>query len=204
MKKVFLTLLTILLSITVVFAIGPSNKSATSTKVVASNAKVDDYATISQSDKDAMICFLTFVMTADDAEDWDDDGPFGMMSGRIKDRSMNGIDVYDISRNATFVSISDRSEVFAEDVSGTFTFEDDYGLYAANMSGKFPTLDSKVHSFNWQTNAPMQKNKYSMPFSSGAKVTVDGKVYNLDEKGVIALYQDVYALIAEYMRYAFM
>ena len=204
MKKLISITTIIFLSIMSVFAIGPGKNRTVTQKTVSSNETITPYASIPQSDKDAMIGFMTFVMTAEDAEDWDDDGPFVMISGKLKERSMNGIDVFEIQRNATFVCMNDRSEVFAENASGTFTYEDDYGLFSANMTAKFPSLDDKMHNFVWQTNASMQKNKYSMPLYNGAKVVVDGKTYNLDENGVASLYKDAYALVAEYMRYAFM
>lgn len=204
MKKLISITTIIFLSIISVFAIGPSKSSAKIQKTISSNEVVTPYDSIPEADRDAMICFMTFVMTAEDAEDWDDDGPFAMLSGKLKERSMNGIDVFEIQRNATFVSIVDRSEVFAENATGTFTYEDDYGLFSANMTAKFPSLDDKMHTFTWQTNASMQKNRYSMPLYNGAKVTVDAKTYNLDETGVALLSRDAHNLIGEYMRYAFL
>lgn len=135
--------------------------------------------------------FVALIITAEDAMERERDSVFVLQNGRIRERDFRGVDTYTIT-NAEFVPYRNRRVVFASRVNGMFSYEDDEGIFSADLSAIFPNIGNNIHTFKLISNDPLRPDM-------GAVIELDGKSYALTPQGVYNLMFSGYEVVREYM-----
>lgn len=135
--------------------------------------------------------FVALIITAEDAMERDRDSIFVLQNGRIRERDFRGVDTYTIT-NAELVPYRNKRVVFASRVNGTFSYEDDEGIFSADLSAVFPNIGNNIHTFKLICNDPRRPDM-------GAVIELDGKSYALTPQGVYNLMFSGYEVAREYM-----
>ena len=146
---------------------------------------------LSQEEQELLKSFVALIITTDDAEDFDDDGVFVLRQGAIRRRKVRGVKTYSIS-GATYVPFSNRRTVFADKINGTVAYEDDEGIYDANISAVFPKIDNKQHTLEFNVI-----DRYAPYY--GANVKLAGKTITLNSETIHNIMLGGYAIAMEYM-----
>lgn len=146
---------------------------------------------ISSQEWNIVKSFVALIITAEDAMERDRDSIFVLQNGRIRERDFRGVDTYTIT-NAEFVPYRNRRVTFAARVNGMFSYEDDEGIFNADLSAVFPNIGNNVHTFKLISNDPRRPDM-------GAVIELDGKSYALTPQGVYNLMFSGYEVAREYM-----
>lgn len=147
---------------------------------------------ISAQEWNILKSFAAIIITSDDAMDRDDDSVFFLKSGRIREKDYRGIDTYTVT-NAVFVPYNNRRMTFANKVNGTFSYEEDEGLFEADLSAVFPNIDNKQHRFKLKLNNPLRPDM-------GSVIELDGKKISLSAAGLDSImFSGGYEVVREYM-----
>lgn len=146
---------------------------------------------LSEKEQNILKSFVALVITTDDAEDFDDDGVFVLQRGVIRKRKLRGVDTFSIS-NATYVPYSDRRTIFADKINGTVAYEDDEGIYTAELSAVFPKIDNAVHTLEFNV-----MDRYAPYYGANAKL--DGKSIVLNSDTIHTLMLGGYEIAMEYL-----
>lgn len=195
-NKLIVILLVLLISATSVFALDWDDfneYSRKTNKYVTSSATREAITAtpLSDSEQTLIKSFVALIISADDAEDFDNDGVFVVNRGGIRKRKMRGIDTYSMN-NATFIPYSNRTTTFANNVNGTVAYEDDEGIYSAKLKAVFPKIDNIEHSLEITA-----LDKYA-PYN-GANVVLDGKNLVLDYETIHDMMLGGYEVALEYL-----
>ena len=82
---------------------------------------------------------------------------------------------------------------FANNVNGTFLYEEDEGLFEADLSAVFPNIDNKNHRFKLKLNNSLRPDM-------GSVIELDGKKISLSAAGLDSImFSGGYEVVREYM-----
>lgn len=135
--------------------------------------------------------FAALIITSDDAMDYDRDSVFVLQNGRIREKEYRGIDTYTVT-NAVFVPYRNQRLIFADKVNGMFSYEDDEGIFEADLSAVFPNIDNTVHTFKLKANNTRRPGM-------GAVIELDGKRYSMSADSLYSMMFSGYEVVREYM-----
>ena len=169
---------------------GSALSGATSTSpTTGGNNTLSD---ISAQEWNILKSFAAIIITADDARDRGRDSVFFLKSVRIRERDYRGIDLYTVT-NAVFVPYNNPRMTFANNVNGTFLYEEDEGLFEADLSAVFPNIDNKNHRFKLKLNNSLRPDM-------GSVIELDGKQISLSAAGLDSImFSGGYEVVREYM-----
>lgn len=147
MKKYFLFVFVILIA---------ANGALFAKKHVPSNSSnyeknLPELSEMSTNDWRILKAFTAIVVSADDIEDRDRDSLFDITGGYIYKKERHDVDFY-TAENLSLMKNGRKPYPFAENLNGTFSYDDDAGIIYADMTGSFPHLDGRTHTFKFNVS----------------------------------------------------